>query len=170
MRRIPWQTPHCVDKDGKLLLSETGQEWLDKAVRWREKLAEEVRADAGESSFFVEAPIRRMWIKAQELGDGLTACFKEAEDESNHLSRRHPSDGCLERFVRVGKTGVEHYVPEVPAGDAAVNLTWRRWAFLQVHVGAFGGRRLAQQTMLILARVAAWPGGRRDVEKWAEAA
>ena len=26
MRQIPWQTPHCVDKDGKLLLSETGQE------------------------------------------------------------------------------------------------------------------------------------------------
>ena len=44
--------PHCVDKDGKLLLSEVGQEWLDKAVRRREKLAEEVRADAGESSFF----------------------------------------------------------------------------------------------------------------------
>ena len=40
MRRIPWQTPHCVEKDGKLLLSETRQEWLDKAVRRREKLAE----------------------------------------------------------------------------------------------------------------------------------
>ena len=73
MRRIPWQTPHCVDKDGKLLLSETGQEWLDKAVRRREKLAEEVRSDVGESSFFVEAPIRRMWIKAQELDEGLAA-------------------------------------------------------------------------------------------------
>ena len=123
MRRIPWQTPHCVDKDGKLLLSETGQEWLDKAVRRREKLAGEVRSDVGESSFFVEAPIRRMWIKAQELDEGLAAWFKEADDESNLISRRHPSDGCLERLVKVGKTGVEHYVPVVPTGDAAVNLT-----------------------------------------------
>ena len=103
MRRIPWQTPHCVDKDGKLLLSETGQEWLDKAVRRREKLAEEVRADAGESSFFVEAPIRKMWIEAQELDDGLAAWFKEADDEANHLSRRHPSDGCLKKVCPSGQ-------------------------------------------------------------------
>ena len=168
MRRIPWQTPHCVDKDGKLLLSETGQEWLDKAVRRREKLAEEVRSDIGESSFFVEPPIRRMWIKAQELDEGLAGWFKEADDESSPLSRRHPSDGCLERLVKVGKTGVEHYVPVVPTGDAAVNLTWRRWVFLQVHIGACGAHRLANQTMLILSRVAAWPGDRKDVEKWVE--
>ena len=168
MRKIPWQTPHCVEKDGKLLLSEVGQEWLDKAVRRREKLAEEVRAEAGECSFTVEAPIRKMWAKAQESDDGLTAWFKEADDESNHLSRRCLSDGCLERYVRVGKTGTEHYVPVVPAGDAALNLTWRRWVFLQVHIGAFGGHRLANQTMLILSRVAAWPGDRKDVEKWVE--
>ena len=168
MRQVPWQTPHCFEQDGRLLLSETGQEWLDKAVRRRERLAEEVRADAGVSSFLVEAPIRRMWVKAQELDDGLAGWLKEADDESNLLSRRHPSDGCLERLVRVGKTGVEHYVPVVPAGDAAVNLTWRRWVFLQVHIGAFGGHRLANQTMLILARVATWPGDRKDIEKWVE--
>ena len=168
MRKIPWQTPHCVERDGKLLLSEQGQEWLDQAVRRREKLAEEVRAQAGECSFVVEAPIRRMWAKAQESDEGLATWFKEADDESNHLSRRCPSDGCLERYIRVGKTGVEHYVPVVPAGDAALNLTWRRWVFLQVHIGAFGGHRLANQTMLILSRVAAWPGDRRDVEKWVE--
>ena len=91
MRKIPWQTPHCVEKDGKLLLSEQGQGWLDQAVRRREKLAEEVRAQAGECSFVVEAPIRRMWAKAQESDEGLATWFKEADDESNHLSRRCPS-------------------------------------------------------------------------------
>ena len=156
------------DKDGKLLLTETGQEWLDKAVRRREKLAEEVRSDVGESSFFVEAPIRRIWAKAQGLDGELAVWFKQADDEPNHLFRRHPSDGCLEKLVSVGKTGVEHYVPVVPAGDAAVNLTWRRWVFLQVHIGAFGGHRLANQTMLILSRVAAWPNDRKDVERWVE--
>ena len=150
MRQIPWQTPHCVEKDGKLLLSEAGQEWLDKAVRKREKLAEQVRAQAGESSFVVEAPIRRMWVKAQELDEGLAEWYTKADDEADHRFRRHPSDGCLEKLVTVGKTGVEHYVPVVPAGDAAVSLTWRRWVFLQVHIGAFGGHRLANQTMLIL--------------------
>ena len=80
MRRVPWMTPHCVDMDGRLLLSEVGQEWLDKAVQRREKLAEEVRAEAGESSFVVEAPIRKMWIKAQELDYGLATWFKEAEE------------------------------------------------------------------------------------------
>ena len=102
MRRIPWQTPHTFEKQGKLILSDTGQEWLDKAVKQRETLAEEVRAEAGESSFIVELPIRKMWVKEQELDAGLAEWFKAAEDETDHHFRRHPEDGCLEKPVSVG--------------------------------------------------------------------
>ena len=97
MRRIPWQTPHSFDKEGKLVLTETGQEWLDKVVKRREKLAEEVRAESGESSFLVEAPIRRMWVKDQELDKELLGWFKAADDEVDQAFRRHPVDGCLEK-------------------------------------------------------------------------
>ena len=46
MRLIPWQTPHTFDDAGKLRLTETGREWYEKAVKKREKLAVEVRAEA----------------------------------------------------------------------------------------------------------------------------
>ena len=91
-----------------MVLSEAGQEWLDRATKKREKLAEEVRAEAGEGSFVVETPIRRMWAKAQELDGELAAWFKAADDDADLQFRRSPADGCLERLVTVGKTGVEH--------------------------------------------------------------
>ena len=50
------------------------------------------------------------------MDQGLSDCFKAADDEADQTFRRHPVDGCLEKYVRVGKTGVEHYVPVVPAG------------------------------------------------------
>ena len=40
--------------------------------------------------------------------------------------------------------------------------------FLQVHVGVFGGHRLAPQTLRILLRVAWWPRAAKDIEAWIE--
>ena len=92
MRSIPWQTPHTYDKDGKLVLTESGQEWLDKAVKKREKLAEEIRAEAGESSFRVEDSIRKMWVKDQLVDEGVKEYFHKADNASDMSYRRHPED------------------------------------------------------------------------------
>ncbi len=51
-KAVPWQTSHCVDKDGLLLMDEAAQKW-DAKSREREGLVEELRADAGESKFRV---------------------------------------------------------------------------------------------------------------------
>ncbi len=64
-KAVPWQTPHCVDKDGQLLMDEAAQKWLGAKGREREGLVEELRADAGESKFRVQPGLRAQWLVAQ---------------------------------------------------------------------------------------------------------
>ena len=56
-------------------------------------------------------------------------------------------DAVLERQVTVPGPYGEKWVPIVPDGLATQNLSWRRWCFLQVHVGTMGAHRGVNQTL-----------------------
>ena len=77
----------------------------------------------------------------------LSKLIVEAKSDAQK-QYRIPPDGVLEKRIEIGKTDKEVWSPVVPAGWATAHLTWRRWVFLQVHVGPFGGHRLLDQTML----------------------
>jgi len=57
-RKRPWETPHALGDDGKLEMDPAARKWLDEATRKREELAEEARAEAGESDFHVNTTLR----------------------------------------------------------------------------------------------------------------
>ena len=85
------------------------------------------------------------------------------------LCRTSAVDDLVERQVKEEATGAEAWAPVVPQGLAVGHTSWRRWVFLQIHVGVFGGHRLLDQTMRILGRLAWWPGMRKDVADWTDA-
>ena len=98
MRRIPWQTPHTFDKEGKLLMDSEAERWLRKATAKREKLAEEVRAEADPKTVATEisSNIRREWIARQKDGDQLKVLFEHAAAGRDGY-RLNPDDGCFEK-------------------------------------------------------------------------
>ena len=165
-KEIRWQTPHCFEKDGKLLMDPEARKWLTAQTREREELAEEVRAEAGESRFRVQRTLRAQWMLAQAVDTEVQDLVREENNKSGAY-RKSPDDLLVERWMVEPGTGHECWVPVVPQGKIG-QLTWRRWTFLQVHVGIFGGHRLADQTVRILHRVAWWPQDRKDIEQWIE--
>ena len=66
LRRVPWQTPHTFSEDGELQLTEAAEGWLKKAMKERKTLAEEAKAEAGESDFAVDESLRAKWLIDQE--------------------------------------------------------------------------------------------------------
>ena len=68
------------------------------------------------------------------------------------LFRKSVVDDLVERY-NDEVTGAEMWAPVVPQGLAVGHTSWRRWAFLQIHVGVFGGRRLLDQTVRIPGRL-----------------
>ena len=157
--KIPWQTPFTYGEGGEIRLEPMAKEWLQREVQKREGLAEEMRAEAGESRFAVKQTLRGKWLLARgselkKLASGGDVSFRCA-----------PTDGLVEKRLVEKGTGVETWVPVVPEGHIG-HLTWRRWVFLQVHVGIFGGHRLLPQTLRILFRVAWWPQAAKEIEEW----
>ena len=59
-------------------------------------------------------------------------------------------DGLLEKLVPLPSPLGEAWVPVVPDGKATGNLTWKRWLFLQFHVGILGAHRSAAKTHLLM--------------------
>eukprot|EP00969_Alexandrium_andersonii_P188865 8345778-Alexandrium_andersonii.AAC.1 len=155
LRRVPWQTPHTYEVDGELRLTDAARGWLEKERLARGRLADEARAAAGMSDLkATEAPRARM-AAAQKVDPSVDGLAKQ---EWPRLAQ----DGVLE--VRVpGALNADVWVPYVPVGEAVPGTDWRKWIFLQAHVGVFGGHRLTEQTMAILKRIARWPAMRKDV-------
>ena len=79
---------------------------------------------------------------------------------------RIAEDGLLERQVKQPPPIQAVWVPIVPEGFATSNLSWKRWTFLQCHVGLLGAHRSEEKTLLILGRLVWWSGMRADVESW----
>ena len=57
-------------------------------------------------------------------------------------------------------------MPVVPHGEANGTLSWKRWLFLQCHVGILGAHRGADKTCALLSRQVWWLEMKADVHKW----
>ena len=79
--------------------------------------------------------------------------------------RRAP-DGLLERQVNLPAPIGAQWVPIVPEGHATSALTWKRWMFLQCHVGLLGAHRNEDKTLVIISRQAWWATRSADVHEW----
>ena len=114
----------------------------------REALAEEVRADAGESKFSVANSLRVSWLVAQRADPSLYALLANPDEKKGY---RLAFDGLLEKGV-IAKDRPMAWVPVVPQGNATTHLSWKRWVWLQNHIGVFGAHRSAQKTTILLLR------------------
>ena len=86
-------------------------------------------------------------------GQGVGRIFSKFHTFSH--DRRLATDGLLEALVET-RTTKKVWVPVVPAGYATKHLAWKRWTFVQVHVGLFGGHRSGKKTLVLLKEVAYW--------------
>jgi hypothetical protein len=129
----------------------------------REGLADEVKAEAGETEFRVGQSLRLTWLAAQRLDATLMPMFKAEELGAGY---RKGADGLLERQVVLPPPAGTRWVPIVPDGNATAHLTWKRWMFLQCHVGVLGAHRNTEKTLNIVSRQAWWSTMRRDLELW----
>ena len=123
LRRVPWHTPHTFTEDGELKLTEAAEGWLKKAMKERKTLAEEAKADAGESDFEVDGNLRSKWLVDQEKMPEMKGWIKDQPE----LYRRSKLDGVIERLVKDTATNRELWLPVVPEGHAAGHVSWKRW-------------------------------------------
>ena len=115
----------------------------------RDEVVEEVAPEAwapGDS-------LRHEWFKAQRL-DPKFIVWIEKSGKDMPAGHRLASDGIIERCVAVA--GGPTWVPYIPSGEGAVNISWRKWCFLMRHVGLLGGHRLTGQTLELLKRSVYW--------------
>ncbi len=139
--------------------------WYEDQKERRENLAEDARATAGETEFRLGQSLRLTWLAAQRLDTSLSGMFTAKDLKPGF---RLGSDGLVERSITLPPPVGQRWVPIVPDGQATANLTWKRWMFLQCHVGVLGAHRSAQKTYLIISRQAWWATARTDIEMWCE--
>ena len=139
------------DVQAELVAVSASADWLRDADQNRERLREEARAAAGEGSLRVGRTLRQTWQSAQCADPALLPWMKPTASRPEGL--RLAEDGLLERSVRVRGTDVAIWVPVVPDGRATVNLSWKKWVFLQTHVGALGGHRPADKAYVLIERI-----------------
>ena len=144
------------------------QRWYDKQAAKRDALAEDARVEAGESGFTLGESLRVTWLLAQRADPELAALLKHASGVPDSRGFRRGDDGLLEKQIVHKAPFPPTFVPVVPKGFAAANMSWRRWMFLQVHIGIFGGHRNEEKTRELLSRLAYWEDSVRDVKEWTE--
>ena len=166
----PWTV---VRKDGGLDLARKGADWYAAEASRREKLAEEAAEEAGIIEVKIEDSLRATWAVAQRGDPDLVQYFGRAKKSEDFAEGwRIAGDGLLERAVLAEPTlsgkNKTVWLPVVPGGYAAAHLSWRRWAFLQAHVGVFGGHRSDEKTIDIMKRMCWWKDMGTDVARWAD--
>jgi hypothetical protein len=144
------------------------ERWYDKQAAKRDALAEDARVEAGESGFTLGESLRVTWLLAQRADPELAALLKHASGVPDSRGFRRGDDGLLEKQIVHKAPFPPTFVPVVPKGFAAANMSWRRWMFLQVHIGIFGGHRNEEKTRELLSRLAYWEDSVRDVKEWTE--
>ena len=148
---LPDQTPHTFEEDGRLKLDEFGKDWAQESMKKRAEFAEKARAEAGESEFEIDESIRCTWYADQESDHSLDSIREKIKESSEQTEFRYnPTDWVLERKGGMPEGAPGAWVPAVPNTTMAGHISWRRWVFLQVHIGVFGGHRLVQSTLKIL--------------------
>ena len=93
--------------------------------------------------FQINASLRLTWLSAQRLDRELMSVLDKRPLPAGY---RFGANGLL--APPIGAT----HVPVVPTGNATANLSWRRWVFLQCHVGRLGAHRNGQKTESIIRR------------------
>ena len=79
---------------------------------------------------------------------------------------RVAEDGLLERLVHDKPPFADRWVLVVPAGHATSACSWKRWVWLQLHVGVFGLHRNEEKTLTIMSRLVWWKTMKEDVAHW----
>ena len=152
-------------EEGILDLSPDALRYCDELYdKWRE-LADDVKAESGESEFTLGQSLRLTWVPAQRADKALMPMFAAKSMENGY---RIASDGLLERQVQLPPPANATWVPVVPDGMAMGNLTWKRWLFLQCHVSVLGAHRNGKKTCQLLARQVWWQTMKDDVQHWWE--
>ena len=140
--------PKVVAEGDELELTPDALRFYEERYAKRRELADDVRAEAGECEFKLGDSLRVTWIPHQRADRTLMDMFKAKELKDGF---RFAPDGLLERQVQLPPPANATWVPVVPDGQATGNLSWKRWLFLQCHVGILGAHRNAERRVLIVA-------------------
>ena len=144
------------DYDAKHTKEEIAQSlrWYDKEAFKREELVDKAKGEAGEPTFEPGASLRITWAAAQRMDKDLMHMFRAPTGSSEKGATpklaegyRIAADGVLERLVPQPAPAHTKWVPIVPEGYATCHFTWKRWIFLQCHVGILGAHRSAEKTV-----------------------
>jgi len=149
----------------ELVLTPDAVAYYDERYNKRRVVADEARAEVGECEFELGSSLRVTWIPAQRADKTLMPMFVAKELKEGF---RLAKDGLLERLVQSPPPANASWVPIVPEGQATGNLTWKRWLFLQCHVGILGAHRNADKTFVLLSCQVWWPTMKEDVHRWWE--
>lgn len=139
--------------------------WYEERAKEREKLADDIKADECESDFKLGEALRISWYSHQKADKELSRIMT-AKDMLDGF--RLASDGILEREIKMPPPCRSKWVPVVPEGHATSVMTWKRWVFMQLHIGIFGGHRSAEKTLALLRRHCWWARMKEDVTKWVD--
>ena len=124
--------------------------WYERKAEKREAIAKEIRADAGETDFNIADSLRLSWNPLQRADKDLASHMKVPGSDF-----RLAPDGCLERRVEQPLSPAT-WVIVVPEGDMGRGMPWKKWVFLQCHVGVLGAHRNADKTQKIIQRICWW--------------
>ena len=108
--------------------------------------------------------LRVTWAGEQRTDSSLLQMFRKDAVLADGF--RIAKDDLLERSVQPVPSGPMVWVPVVPEGFATSHLSWKRWAWLQCHVGILGGHRNDTKTLLAMTRQVWWKGMKKDVDDW----
>ena len=149
-------TEYIDENHDELKLYTEAESHYEDSVKKREELADDVKADAGQTEFQLGTSIRLHWIPEQQADKGLAPMFKLDKETLRQRGFRIAQDGVLEREVNLPTPALATWVPVVPDGQAMAHLSWKRWLFLQCHTGLMGAHRNNDKTLQILKRQVWW--------------
>ena len=154
------------DGSDELRLYQEAEKYYDGVMEERRGHVDEANAAIGEAEFQLGDSLRMSWMTLQRADRVMYHQFQRKPEDLERLGFRVARDGVMERRVSLPPPINQAWVPVVPDGQATANLSWKRWLFLQCHVGILGGHRSADKTTNILKRQCWWPTMAKDVERW----
>lgn len=135
----------------------------EERTKIRDVSVDEIKSAEGESDFKFGESLRITWLSHQRADKELSLIMN-AKEKDFPGGYRIAKDGVLEREIRLPPPCPVKWVPVVPDGQSMRNMTWKRWLFLQVHVGVQGAHRSAPNTYTLLSRQCWWRTMKVDIE------
>ena len=134
-------------------MSPEHQDWYDKAVRERNRLAETVSddMDMGDETWTWGASLRATWASVQQVDKSLAGYFRRHAEFPHNV--RRAKDGVLEQLVTPKNRPAPIWVPIVPEGHVTRHLTWKSGSFSNFTSESLGltGTKKTEQMILALA-------------------